>query len=264
MRKILFSDLDGTIIGEQSLPLHEKNLPGLNQFRQAGHLVALCTGRNHIDLLPTLKISPIPYDYLVLCNGSYIVDSRGQVIEEHPIPLLLGKEMLEKFAKEKQLVTYFCDEHYCVCKNSSGIRVIDQSGKISEYSDSSLFYTYLKEAEKLTIIGINQEDHQTDFLDAYVKDVLPQYERYISWSYNTTYIDIMAKGSSKGNGMLRLADYLHIPVKNVYAVGDSFNDISMLQQAGTSYTFHRSELKVQKQADHLIDALYEVIEDILI
>lgn len=43
--------------------------------------------------------------------------------------------------------------------------------------------------------------------------------------------DVMKKGSTKGNALLNLADYLGIPAENTFAIGDSDNDISMIEAA---------------------------------
>lgn len=73
----------------------------------------------------------------------------------------------------------------------------------------------------------------------------------------------MGPNSSKGLGMKKLAEYLGIEHENIYAIGDSYNDISMIESAKHGYTFRRSDEVVQKKANHLVDYLYEVVEDIL-
>ena len=40
-------------------------------------------------------------------------------------------------------------------------------------------------------------------------------------------IDIMPKGSTKGNAVIALASYLHVPLQKVYCFGDNDNDVSM-------------------------------------
>lgn len=263
MRKILFSDLDGTIIGKGNVPLDSRNITALQELRDAGHLVALCTGRNNIDILPTLKKTPIPFDYLVLCNGAYIANRDGEIIFENDIPLPSATKMLKTFAKEKRLVTYFCDGQQCYFKRSEGVGILDHNGEMHLSNQEEDFLKAIDQAKRFTIIGINQEDEKTDFLDGYVKRVLPTFEDSISWSYNTAYVDIMAKNSSKGLGMMRLAQFLGMDQTQVYAIGDSYNDVSMIQMAGTGYTFHRSEADVKKHADKIVDYLYEAVMDIL-
>ena len=120
MTKILFSDLDGTLIDHQGELIHSQDLNALSQLRQNGHLVALCTGRNNIDLIPTLKKIAIPYDYLVLCNGAYIQDAQGHVLKRSDIPLDVAASLLKAFRSYPPLVTYFCDEAHCVFRDSQG------------------------------------------------------------------------------------------------------------------------------------------------
>ena len=43
--------------------------------------------------------------------------------------------------------------------------------------------------------------------------------------------DVMRSGVSKGGALLSLAGYLGIPSQNTFAIGDSDNDISMIESA---------------------------------
>ena len=258
MTKILFSDLDGTLIyGDHATPFTQKNFEKMEELRKQGHLVALCTGRNNIDIQPALKAVNIPYDYLVLCNGGYIVDSEGNVICSKLIKQNLACEMLKEFKKEEQLVTYYCDTKKQIVKNSEGIFMLDDSTELKKTDH------WLDPSADVAIIGINQEDRQVDFLEPYASHVLKKYENDISWFYNTCFIDIMAKNISKGDGVKDLCQYLNITLENAYVIGDSFNDISMIQVAGHGYTFNRSVKEVKTYASHLVDYVYEVIDEML-
>ena len=46
------------------------------------------------------------------------------------------------------------------------------------------------------------------------------------------YLEFMPAGVNKGVGLMRLAEMLGIPMSEVIAVGDSANDLSMIQAAG--------------------------------
>ena len=142
--------------------------------------------------------------------------------------------------------------------------IIDDHGEATTYQDQGkLFIEVLERAEKFTIMGINQADEKTDFLDPYVQKVFLPYDQEVSWFYNSVYIDIMAFGSSKGNGMQALADLLGIDHKNVYAIGDSYNDLSMIEKAGCGITFTYSDQEIQSQADVVVNYLYEACDTIL-
>lgn len=49
------------------------------------------------------------------------------------------------------------------------------------------------------------------------------------------YLDMMAEGVSKGDGVLRLASMLGIGADKIIAAGDNMNDIAMLKAAGISW-----------------------------
>ena len=83
------------------------------------------------------------------------------------------------------------------------------------------------EKEKLPnfnkILLISADEELTGFLSAD-----PELE-VISSAPNL--FDVMRKGATKGNALLSLADYLGIPRDNTFAIGDSDNDISMIESA---------------------------------
>ena len=53
----------------------------------------------------------------------------------------------------------------------------------------------------------------------------------VSFSSNR-YMEFNRKGVSKGNGLQRLCNILGVDIKDTIAIGDNFNDLSMIQAAG--------------------------------
>ena len=69
MKKILFSDIDGTIAND-NLPITYKDQEAVKKLRTQGHYFSFCTGRN---IQETKLVTPhFEYDYLVLNNGAMI------------------------------------------------------------------------------------------------------------------------------------------------------------------------------------------------
>ena len=71
-----------------------------------------------------------------------------------------------------------------------------------------------------------------------------------------------AKGCSKGQGIQFIQDYFHLPKDNIYAIGDSWNDLPMLDAVKNSYTFTYADDKVKNHALHIVSSLAKCIEDI--
>lgn len=53
----------------------------------------------------------------------------------------------------------------------------------------------------------------------------------VSYSSNR-YIEFNHQGVNKGQGLKKLAELLHVDMKETIAIGDNFNDLSMIKVAG--------------------------------
>ena len=69
--------------------------------------------------------------------------------------------------------------------------------------------------------------------------------------------DVIAKESSKANGLKILCEYFHIPVSETYAFGDSMNDLEILQEAGTGIAMGNAVPKLKEVADYVTDRIDE-------
>ena len=63
--------------------------------------------------------------------------------------------------------------------------------------------------------------------------------------------DVMCKGVSKGNALIELADYLGIPADNTFAIGDSDNDLSMIQSAKYGIAVGNATDEIKKAASYI-------------
>ena len=97
---------------------------------------------------------------------------------------------------------------------------------------------------KVLIIGHKQE------LDDFEPIYRREYDSGCSVRSGDHFLDIVATGASKGEGLKRLAELLGIKSGDIYAVGDNMNDIDMLRVAGHSYAVANAEDAVKAEARH--------------
>lgn len=64
-----------------------------------------------------------------------------------------------------------------------------------------------------------------------------------------TYLELVARGLSKAEGMLRLTQLLGLDPGGVLAAGDNFNDLAMIQAAGLGVAMGNAPEEVRAQAD---------------
>ena len=81
--KIVFFDIDGTLIDMQAKKITPKMLETLHRLQDRGIKICIATGRSPM-VLP--KIDGVAFDAYLTFNGSLCYDRKG-VIFSNPIPL---------------------------------------------------------------------------------------------------------------------------------------------------------------------------------
>ena len=72
-----------------------------------------------------------------------------------------------------------------------------------------------------------------------------------SWKDN---LEVMSEGSHKGNAVEYLCELLDIDREHIIAFGDNYNDLSMIEFAGTGVAMGNAEDDVKKIANHITDS----------
>ena len=67
------------------------------------------------------------------------------------------------------------------------------------------------------------------------------------------FLDITCKGTSKGNAIKKLCEYLKIDLKDSVALGDSYNDLSMFEVVGHSVAMGNAPEDIKRIVDEVTD-----------
>ena len=70
-------------------------------------------------------------------------------------------------------------------------------------------------------------------IEVYEEKLLRCFKDQIEVHHNVNNLDIAPKGCSKGNAIASLPNYLPVRFEDIYVIGDSYNDISMLASTPT-------------------------------
>lgn len=253
--KILFSDVDGTLI-EKGQAISTKNLDKMKEMQEKGHKIALCTGRNHIDIQPVLNNIEIPYDYLVLCNGSYISDATGKVLFEEHLSKELGTKIIHHLLKDPNIVVAFCYDQGCPVYAKGQTKILGLNG-LEDCEDD--FLDLLETVDKFYMLSIHYKDLNVDMIKKVAQELTTLYPE-IETHLNQQYVDIAPLGHSKGTGLQTLLKIIG-PVEKSFAIGDSYNDLPMINAADCGATFPYALQDIQDQADEVVSYVYEFIDD---
>ena len=249
--KLIVTDMDGTLLGDNH-EVTENNKIALKEALDSGIYVTVATGRmyssakSHIEFLN----SKMP---IIACNGALIKDSRNdEVIFSNMINKEICIKILDILEKYNVYYQYYSEE-LLMCKKRKNnkedemrLERLIKSG-INLVSLKNLM-DYIMSEEILKIIIVEEND--ISILDKITKELklIEGIEITKSWFNN---IEIMAKGSSKGNAVKFISEYLNIDKSDIIAFGDNYNDISMFQYVGTGVAMGNADEYVKSKADYV-------------
>lgn len=254
--RIIFLDIDGTLTEPGSNEPPESALQAIARAREEGHYIFLCTGRNYDMLRPLLQYD---FDGVIASSGGYI-EYQNRVIYDCPMTEEQRRTVMDVLKKNGVFRTVECrdgsytDEgfkeflrnHAGEGGNSELLRWREQIEKVlnirpmKEYNGQAVYkivimspsWKQLLEPRKVLTYDFAfciQEEHMGGFLNG----------------------EVVNRKFDKGKAVQRVCDYLHVPVQDSVAIGDSMNDREMMQAAGLSICMENGSGKLKKIADDI-------------
>lgn len=227
MKKIVFFDLDGTLLTREKKVL-EENKEAIKKARENGIEIVICSGRQQ-GAVRHYQEEAGAGRYVITTNGAEIYDTET---EEELFYCSLDKEFCKNFYNymlENDLF-FRIDTKYARYFNDEKNRVLDEI--LFEEEPNKFF-----DENNILQISIGSVDSKkTDEVVEYLKQFpdLRIENRYITrlTADALDMINIINKNASKGNAAIGLCKYLKIDPEEAACFGDDYNDSSMLKAVG--------------------------------
>lgn len=245
MRKIMFFDIDGTLVpenGEQRVPDSAKR--ALELSRRAGNLLFINTGRPAMNVGSIVR--ELGFDGYIMGCGTHI-ECEGREVLYHTVPKDICLETVRQI-RECNAVPMF-ERRDCVLFDFKsrelpmirGIREMFRAmGKDVDRSAEDEDFSFDK-----FIINF---DEKSD-----IARLRPMIERNFFWiDRGEGFAEMVPKPYSKATGIELVLKHYGITRENAYAVGDSLNDLPMFSAVGTSIAMGNGEMLIP-YADYVTD-----------
>lgn len=250
MTKLFASDFDGTLyFHDAEEPIRNADLDAIRAFQAEGGLFGACTGRP-VRALTTQTEGIVPFDFYIALTGGTVFDRDLQPIYHRTLPRDLVRELFERYAPHaKDGIALVCaaDDYWLI----GATNVADWPLQCCPTFDDLPSPTQGMGMETKTeaeAIDLAAE------VNALYGDVACAY-------VNLASIDILPAGCSKGTGLQRAA--AHFGATLTAGMGDSFNDVPLLEAADIAYAFNRCDANVRAAADVLVDHASEALRDFM-
>ena len=245
---LVATDMDYTLL-MPGTPVSDRNREACEAISKAGGAFTLSTGRTSfltgaytLDLNITVPI--------ITSNGASVFDpvTRKEVYSSL-IPQNITRKLIEKFFENNSNATGYSPEAIYFLPGSKRRQFI------YDYN-SNLPEEYKAPLGELTPDILNEKIPEFNkFLLIEPDEETLNYARSIEElgivSSAGGFYDIMAKGISKGSGLYKVADMLGIPHDLTFALGDSENDLSMIEAAKYGVAMQNSDKRVLDAASYI-------------
>lgn len=267
MYKIIACDLDETLLQTWDKKVSENNRIAIRKAREKGVKFVVATGRGFMTVQGTLdeiELANQPDQYVISFNGGAIVEN-----VDNKLLYFSGITHDEAEALFQKGLSYDVGMHVYT-KETVYVWNYDRFGEreflegrmpVVERFDQNL--DFLKGQEIVKCLYVNTD---FDYLKKIESEMEPMTgEMDVSFSSNR-YIEFNRKGVNKGEGLKKLAEILGVDIADTIAIGDNFNDLSMIKAAGLGVGVKNSAEGIKKDCDVITevdcdhDAIAWVIE----
>jgi Cof subfamily protein (haloacid dehalogenase superfamily) len=223
---LLISDMDGTLFTTKELKISENDIEALKRFKAQGGLFTIATGRCVESAGWYVKDISLTAP-AILNNGSLIYDyTAKEILVERTLPesAKIALVKLMQAVPEAGVQIYSGSNIYIVRQNQQTI--YQTTSERLAYIECSLdevpsnWIKVLIAADEITMKKLMKFGYEFEAKDFYFVKT------------NTIYYEMIATSVTKGSAIKLLAEMVGIDILNTIAVGDYYNDVEMVNEAG--------------------------------
>lgn len=263
--KLITIDLDGTLLGDDG-QISPTNVQAIQQAQEAGHVVSISTGRSRHDTQEIVKQAALQ---LPITTGNGGETYQGN---ERLFSFTLSNDLMQEVIQVLKT-----NEMYYEVYTKEGIKA-DRKKQEILYKEMQDFQDDSAEKKKraeyaLYLMGsqhgiiptpdLNKLDYTEEgvykvFMLSFDEDKLQRVHRVLNsrsdialTSSAEENLEISHQDAGKGNGLKLMADYFNVPIEDTFVLGDSMNDYSMFQVAGTGIAMENAIDELKAISNHI-------------
>jgi Cof subfamily protein (haloacid dehalogenase superfamily) len=264
MIKLLALDLDGTLLDSRG-KITEKNIRAIRKAEENGVLVTIATGRRFRDARPVAL--QVGFNAPILTHNGALIKF-AETLETVKVTLIQNKTIREILRVGREFGGDALVSTDPVGKGTLLYDTISEENLPLQKYIIWAQHLHGDEAENAVhhvesledVLDDNQIIHISysgtcqpmgklqKFLETELKDsvnILPTIYPHLDF----TLLDILPPKTSKASGLHYLAERNNLSAENVMVIGDNFNDLEMLEYAGTSVIMGNADVSLLEREE---------------
>ncbi len=263
---LVVADVDGTLLNTEFEDVVDPRVcAAIKGVRDAGHLFALCTGRNRRSVERVIASAAGVLDGVpqILLNGAMVIDGgRGDVLREAGLPRGILRRLVELFRAREVMPLMFTEDD-----TGGGVTIEkqppnsilgrylerrrDNVGAVHEVGDllahlppSALEIGTIDLADKVRTLDADIRRDLGDAVQIVKTETLLARNEYL-------WLEVYQADCTKGSGLTLLADARGVSRERIVAIGDNYNDLDMFEAAGHRVAMGNAPDEVRSAADRV-------------
>lgn len=249
MTKYVFFDIDGTL-WDGNMIVPESTKIAIKQLRENGHKAFVCTGRA-MGNVNDPQFDAIGFDGFIAACGNH-VEMDGKILYENNMPYEHVKLIYDVSRKCNLPIIYEGTTYQWLDREG-----FEGDGYISyiveKLRDSAVFLDECElediQANKFSAL-LNEDTDYEGIKEALCVD-------FDMLDHGDGIIEAVPKGTSKATGIAWLCEYLGVSIEDTYAIGDSINDLEMLEFVGHSIAMGNASEAAKEKAEYVTTHIHE-------
>ncbi|WP_310602569.1 Cof-type HAD-IIB family hydrolase [Anaerosporobacter sp.] len=265
--KAIALDIDGTLTNAKK-EITPRTREAISEAMEAEKVIIVASGRPTAGIRGIADILKLEEKggYILAFNGARIMNCKtGEIIYQNMLP----QEMLPVLYKEAvehnvSIITYEGDDVICGCNHDTYVDIEARINNI-KVIDVDNFDEYVTfSVNKCIMTG------EPEKLAELEKEMQQKYGEQLSiYRSEPFFLEIMPMNVDKANSLEHLLNHLNLKREELIAVGDGFNDLSMIKYAGLGVAMDNAQEVVKENADKITksneeDGVACIIEEYLL
>ena len=261
--KLIFLDIDGTLIPFGGFMPPPSAIEAINLARKNGNKVFLNTGRCRCEVHK--ELSQIGFDGII-CSNSLYIEENNQVLYQKDIPENDVKRLADWLLKEE--VGFFFEGQKSVKAVSLYFEQMVLKFGEKALSDLKKGFPVIKQAD-LSYDGVGKINFITKpgIYEKLKKEFGNEFQ-INEWSFlgdDKGMGEITLKEASKAAGVQYMIERLGAKKEDTYSFGDTRGDLPMIKFCGTGVAMGNAEQQLKDAADYITagvenDGIYKAFE----
>lgn len=251
--KILFTDLDGTLLDDEK-NISQENRQAISRALSQGHRIVVASGRPLVSARAQSEKLGLNTDgcYVISYNGACIYDfGRKQILFSKAVPLDRLREIFDAAYSYGIHAQTYSDTNVLSERDNACIQNYSRTTgvpmEIVPDVPAALSHSPYK------VLFIHESDR--NLLERFRRDMQKRYlDQFHLFFSDKLYLELVTAGVSKGAAVETLCQLLSVPIANSIAVGDAENDISMIQAAHTGAVMANASDRIKQFGNYITEA----------